>query len=52
LIRTFFDLVADGSIRVADLVTHRVPVTEAAAVFRDIDQQPESVLQAVLEFPT
>jgi threonine dehydrogenase-like Zn-dependent dehydrogenase len=52
LIATFFSLVADGSVHVADLVTHRVPVSEAALLYQRIDEQPGSVLQAVLEFPT
>ncbi|HEV7664452.1 MAG TPA: zinc-binding dehydrogenase [Chloroflexota bacterium] len=50
LIDTFFSLVADDGVHVAELVTHRAPVSQAAELFRLVDQQPGSVLQAVLEF--
>jgi hypothetical protein len=42
--------VADGSVRLMDLVTHRAPVADAADLFSMVDRQPESVLQAVLDF--
>ena len=50
LVQTFVDLALSGSIRVADLVTHRVPVSEAPGLYRLLDTSPAEVLQAVLEF--
>jgi threonine dehydrogenase-like Zn-dependent dehydrogenase len=50
LVRTFLDLALDGSIRVADLVTHRVPLSEAGSLYRLLDESPGSVLQSVLDF--
>jgi 2-desacetyl-2-hydroxyethyl bacteriochlorophyllide A dehydrogenase len=50
LVRTFMHMAFDGSVRCSDLVTHRVPVSEAASLFALIDTQPAAVLQAVIEF--
>jgi threonine dehydrogenase-like Zn-dependent dehydrogenase len=50
LIQTFMRLAYDGAARPADLVTHRVPVSEAADLLRCIDESPAAVLQAVLDF--
>jgi 2-desacetyl-2-hydroxyethyl bacteriochlorophyllide A dehydrogenase len=50
LVRTFMDLAMRGTVRCAELVTHRIPVRNAADLFRLIDEQPQSVLQAVLDF--
>ena len=43
-------LALDGRVRCAELVTHRVPVRDAAALFELIDKEPQSVLQSVLDF--
>ena len=51
LIQTFMRLALDGAIAPAALVTDRVPVSEAANLFRRLDESPAGVLQAVLEFP-
>lgn len=50
LVRTFMRLALDGSIHLAELVTHRVPVREAAGLYQLLDRSPASVLQAVLDF--
>jgi threonine dehydrogenase-like Zn-dependent dehydrogenase len=50
LVRTFMDLAFRGQIRIAELVTHRVPARAAASLYRLIDEEPQSVLQAVLDF--
>jgi 2-desacetyl-2-hydroxyethyl bacteriochlorophyllide A dehydrogenase len=52
LVQTFMRMAFDGAIRCADLVTHRVPVSEAASLFALIDAQPQAVLQAVIDFET
>jgi 2-desacetyl-2-hydroxyethyl bacteriochlorophyllide A dehydrogenase len=50
LVRTFIDLVLDGSVAVTDLITHRVPLAEASELYRLIDESPAAVLQSVLDF--
>jgi threonine dehydrogenase-like Zn-dependent dehydrogenase len=50
LVRTFMDLATSGQVRCTELVTHRAPARDAANLFRLIDEQPRSVLQAVLDF--
>lgn len=50
LVHTFMQMAFDGSVRCSDLVTHRVPVSEAASLFALIDTQPAAVLQAVIDF--
>jgi threonine dehydrogenase-like Zn-dependent dehydrogenase len=52
LVQTFMRMALDGSVRCADLVTHRVPVSEAASLYALIDTQPGAVLQAVIDFGT
>jgi threonine dehydrogenase-like Zn-dependent dehydrogenase len=52
LVDTFMRMAIDGSIRCADLVTQRVPVSEAASLFALIDAHPDAVLQAVIDFST
>jgi 2-desacetyl-2-hydroxyethyl bacteriochlorophyllide A dehydrogenase len=52
LVSTFMDLAIGGTVRCAELVTHRFPAREAAGVYRALDQEPRSVLQAVLDFST
>ncbi len=50
LVRTFMELAVRGAVSCTALITHRVPVAEAASIYRAIDEHPETVLQAVLDF--
>ena len=50
LVHTFIDLALRGSLRVADLVTHRVAAADAAQLYALIDRSPGKVLQGVLDF--
>jgi threonine dehydrogenase-like Zn-dependent dehydrogenase len=50
LVHTFMRLAVSGDVRCAELITHRVPAAEAASLYRLIDEQPQAVLQAVLDF--
>ncbi|HET6315805.1 MAG TPA: zinc-binding dehydrogenase [Chloroflexota bacterium] len=50
LVRTFMDLAIRGTVRCAELVTQRVSYRDAASVYRQLDEVPRSVLQAVLDF--
>jgi threonine dehydrogenase-like Zn-dependent dehydrogenase len=50
LVRTFMRPALDGSIRCAELVTHRAPSTAAASLFALLDSAPADALQAVLDF--
>ncbi|SDM69521.1 zinc-dependent alcohol dehydrogenase [Actinacidiphila guanduensis] len=48
--RTFLELVARGEVDTAALVSHRVPVAEAAGAYALLDEHPADALQVVLEF--
>ncbi|MFD7923121.1 zinc-binding alcohol dehydrogenase [Streptomyces sp. NPDC059740] len=48
--RTFLRLVAEGEVDVASLVSHVVPVAEAADAYVLLDERPADALQIVLEF--
>jgi threonine dehydrogenase-like Zn-dependent dehydrogenase len=48
--RTFLALVADGAVDVLGLVSHRVPVADAASAYRLLDERPGDALQILLEF--
>jgi threonine dehydrogenase-like Zn-dependent dehydrogenase len=50
LVRTFMDLALSGSVRPTALITHRVPIHDAASLYARVDREPSSVLQAVLDF--
>jgi threonine dehydrogenase-like Zn-dependent dehydrogenase len=50
LVETFMQLALEQQVRCTDLITHRVPVADAAALFRLLDEEPSKVLQAVLDF--
>jgi threonine dehydrogenase-like Zn-dependent dehydrogenase len=50
LVHTFMDLAVRGALECTRLITHRVPVGEAAEVYQLLDQRPQDVLQAVLDF--
>jgi threonine dehydrogenase-like Zn-dependent dehydrogenase len=52
LVGTFMRMAFDGAVRCADLVTHRVPVSEAASLYALIDTRPDAVLQGVIDFGT
>jgi len=44
-------LQAEGVLDLRSLITHRAPFERAAEVYTALDQAPDQVLQAVLEFP-
>ena len=48
--RTFLHLVAEGRVDTESLVSHRVPVTDAAQAYALLDENPAEALQVVLEF--
>ncbi|MFJ9624891.1 zinc-binding alcohol dehydrogenase [Streptomyces sp. NPDC101181] len=48
--RTFLSLVAEGQVDVTSLVSHVVPVADAADAYELLDQRPADALQIVLEF--
>jgi 2-desacetyl-2-hydroxyethyl bacteriochlorophyllide A dehydrogenase len=48
--RTFLRLVAEGLVDVESLVSHVVPVAEAADAYVLLDERPQDALQIVLEF--
>ncbi len=50
LAKTAMDLAVGGRLRLIDLISHTVPVAEAAAAFRMLDEHPEDALQVVLSF--
>jgi 2-desacetyl-2-hydroxyethyl bacteriochlorophyllide A dehydrogenase len=48
--QTFLRLVAEGKVEVEPLVSHRVPVEEAAGAYELLDERPAEALQMVLTF--
>jgi 2-desacetyl-2-hydroxyethyl bacteriochlorophyllide A dehydrogenase len=48
--RAVLDLVAAGRLDVTSLVSHVVPVSEAASAYRLLDEDPSGALQVVLDF--
>ncbi len=48
--RTVMSLAAEGELALAPLVSHIVPVEEAADAFRLLDREPERAVQVVLSF--
>jgi threonine dehydrogenase-like Zn-dependent dehydrogenase len=50
LVQTFMRLVLEGRVRCSELITHRVPLSAAAELFRLLDERPGEILQAVLDF--
>ncbi|MCA1217347.1 zinc-dependent alcohol dehydrogenase [Streptomyces sp. 8L] len=48
--RTFLALVAEGRVDVESLVTHTIPVADAADAYTLLDERPADALQVVLEF--
>jgi threonine dehydrogenase-like Zn-dependent dehydrogenase len=50
LARTAVDLAVAGRLRLIDLISHTMPMAEAPAAFRLLDEHPEQALQVVLSF--
>lgn len=50
LVHTVMRLAAEDRLHLGPLITQVRPVTEAAGLFREVSEHPESVLQAVLDF--
>jgi len=50
LARTAIQLASEKRLHVTDLITHTVPIAEAAEAFRMLDERPEEALQVVLSF--
>jgi 2-desacetyl-2-hydroxyethyl bacteriochlorophyllide A dehydrogenase len=50
--QTVMQLQADGVLNLQPLITHVAPFDRAATLFEALDQTPEQVVQAVIEFPT
>jgi 2-desacetyl-2-hydroxyethyl bacteriochlorophyllide A dehydrogenase len=48
--QTFLTLVADGQVDAVSLVSHLVPVADAADAYALLDERPADALQVVLEF--
>jgi threonine dehydrogenase-like Zn-dependent dehydrogenase len=49
--QTFLRLAVDRQVDPVGLVTHVIPVEEAAAAYRMLDRRPHEALQVVLKFP-
>jgi 2-desacetyl-2-hydroxyethyl bacteriochlorophyllide A dehydrogenase len=50
LARTAMDLAVAGRLRLTELISHTLPMEEAPAAFRLLDEHPEQTLQVVLSF--
>jgi threonine dehydrogenase-like Zn-dependent dehydrogenase len=50
LARTAIRLASDKRLHVTELITHTVPVAQAADAFRMLDERPQDALQVVLSF--
>ncbi len=50
LTQTFMRLASQEKLQLHPLITHVAPVAEASALFELLDERPEDVLQAVLDF--
>ena len=50
LARTAVDLAVSGRLRLIELISHTVPMAQAPAAFRLLDEHPEEALQVVLSF--
>ena len=48
--RTAVDLAVSGRLRLLELISHTLPIAEAPAAFRLLDEHPEQALQVVLSF--
>jgi 2-desacetyl-2-hydroxyethyl bacteriochlorophyllide A dehydrogenase len=50
LARTAIQLASDKRLNVTDLITHTVPIAQAAEAFQMLDERPQDALQVVLSF--
>jgi len=50
LASTAMDLAVTGRLALVDLISHTLPLAEAATAFRMLDEHPEQALQVVLNF--
>jgi threonine dehydrogenase-like Zn-dependent dehydrogenase len=50
LARTAMDLAVSQRLRLTELISHTMPMAEAPAAFRLLDEHPEQALQVVLSF--
>src|SRR3712207_3283205 len=50
LARTAMDLAVAGRLRLTELISHTMPIAEAASAFTLLDEHPEQALQVVLSF--
>jgi 2-desacetyl-2-hydroxyethyl bacteriochlorophyllide A dehydrogenase len=50
LAKTAMDLAVSGRLELIDLITHTVPLSEAATAFAMLDEHPEQALQVLLSF--
>lgn len=50
LARTAMDLAVAGRLRLTELISHTVPLADAAVAFTLLDEHPEQALQVVLSF--
>ena len=50
LARTAMDLAEQGRLRLIELITHTIPMAQAAEAFRLLDSHPEEAMQVVLSF--
>ena len=50
LARTAMDLAVTGRLRLTELISHTMPMSEAPAAFQMLDEHPEQALQVVLSF--
>jgi len=50
LARTAIGLASEKRLNVTDLITHTIPMAQAADAFRMLDERPQEALQVVLSF--
>ncbi len=50
--QTAIQLQAEGILHLKDLITHHVPFQKSSEMFQLLDQNPQDVMQAVIEFPS
>ena len=50
LVQTFMELATRGAVDCLRSITHRVAVRDAAGIYQLLDERPQDVLQAVLDF--
>jgi threonine dehydrogenase-like Zn-dependent dehydrogenase len=50
LVHTFMDLATEGQLECTRLISHCVPASEAPAMYQLLDERPQDVVLAVLDF--